>query len=47
MYLKTIGVDPVVIATFIFVYLVEKDVLPVGFLPSGADAWAYLPVVLE
>jgi len=33
MYLKTIGVNPVVVATFIFVYLIEKDVPP--YWPSS------------
>jgi len=47
IYLETIGDDPEVVETFTFVCLAEKDVPPVGFLPSGADVWAYLPLALR
>ena len=46
IYLKTISVDSEVVETFTFVCLVEKDIPPIGFLPSGADVWAYLSLAI-
>jgi len=46
IYLKNIGDDLEVVATFTFACFTEKDVSPVYFLPFETDVWAYLSLAL-